>query len=351
MARTEIQIGDRLVGKGHPVYIIAEMSANHGHDFQEAERIVHAAKEAGANALKVQTYTPDTLTIDCDRDHFLVKGTPWDGTTLYELYGKAYTPWDWQPRIKALCEELGLDFFSTAFDSTSVDFLEEMGVALHKTASFEIVDTGLIRKMAATGKPLIISTGMSTLGEIEEAVSTAREGGTGQIALLKCTSAYPAPAQHMNLVTIPCMEQVFGLPVGLSDHSLGIAAPVAAVSLGACIIEKHFTLSRKTPGPDSSFSLEPEEFRAMVDAVRDAEKMLGKVSFGPTGNEKSSLVFRRSLFVVQDVKAGEVFSAENLRSIRPGYGLAPKYLPQVLGKKAARDIGRGEPLQWDLVSA
>ena len=351
MAWNEIQIGSRLVGKGHPVYIIAEMSANHGHNFHEAKSIVRAAKEAGANALKVQTYTPDTLTIDSEREHFLVKGTPWDGTTLYELYGKAYTPWEWQPTIKNLCEELGLDFFSTAFDPTSVDFLEDLGVILHKTASFEIVDTGLIEKMAATGKPLIISTGMSTLGEIEEAVATAKKAGTDQIALLKCTSAYPAPPENMNLATIPCMEQVFSLPVGLSDHTLGIAAPVAAVSLGACIIEKHFTLSRKVPGPDSGFSLEPGEFRAMVDAVRDVEKMIGKVNFSPTDTEKSSLVFRRSLFVVQDMKAGMVFSEENLRSIRPGYGLAPKYLSQIMGKKAARDIARGEPMQWDLVSA
>ncbi|ACL02337.1 N-acetylneuraminate synthase [Desulfatibacillum aliphaticivorans] len=351
MAGTEIQIGDRLVGKGRPVYIIAEMSANHGHDFQEAERIVRAAKECGADALKIQTYTPDTLTIQSDKEHFLVKGTPWDGTTLYDLYGQAYTPWDWQPKLKRLCDELGLDFFSTAFDSTAVDFLEDMGVILYKTASFEIVDIGLIQKMAATGKPLIISTGMSSLGEIEAAVNAARAGGTDEIALLKCTSAYPAPPENMNLAAIPAMERVFSLPVGLSDHTLGIAAPVAAVSLGACIIEKHFTLSRAVPGPDSSFSLEPQEFKAMVESVRAVEKMIGQVRFGPTDKEQNSLVFRRSLFVVEDVKAGEVFTEKNIRSIRPGYGLPPKHLPEILGKKAARDISRGEPMQWELATA
>lgn len=345
----EIIINGRSVCRGKPVYIIAEMSANHNQNFDAAVKIVHAAKKAGADALKLQTYTADTLTIDCDREHFLVKGTPWDGSTLYQLYGQAFTPWDWQPKIMDLCRELGLDCFSTAFDNSSVDFLEELKTPVHKTASFEITDVGLIRKMAGTKKPLIMSTGMSALGEIEDAVSNARAGGADQIALLKCTSAYPARAKDMNLATIPFMEQAFGTPVGLSDHSMGIAAPVAAVTLGACIIEKHFTLSRDMPGPDSSFSLEPEEFAAMVHAVREAEKAVGEISFGPRGDEAGSRVFRRSLFVVKDVKAGDEFDDSNVRSIRPGYGLEPKFLDRILGRRASRDVKRGEPMSWELV--
>ena len=272
--------------------------------------------------------------------------TLWDGKTLCGLYSEAYMPWEWQPKLKEIANDLGLDLFSTAFDPTAVDFLEEMDVPVHKVASFEIVDIPLIEKMARAGKPLIISTGMATLAEIDEAVSAARNAGASQIALLKCNSAYPAPLEEMNLRTIPHMAEGFGFPVGLSDHTLGIAAPVAAVTLGACIIEKHFTLSRDFPGPDSAFSIEPHELKAMVEAVRAAEKTLGKVYYGVSEKEAKSRVFRRSLFVVKDVKAGEVFTEDNVRSIRPGHGLPPKFLKEVVGKKASCDIKRGTPLSW-----
>src|SRR5208283_2124413 len=323
---TQIKIGERSVGIGRPVYVVAELSANHNHDFDQAARIIQAAKQAGADAVKLQTYTPDTITMASDRPEFRVRGgTLWDGRTLHDLYAEAFMPWEWQPRLKMVAEELGMDCFSSAFDATAVDFLEEMNVPAHKVASFELVDIPLIQKMARTGKPLIVSTGMATVEEIEEALQSAREAGAAQIALLKCTSAYPAPAQEMNLRTIPEMARRFALPVGLSDHTMGIAAPVAAVALGACIIEKHLTLSRSVPGPDSGFSLEPEEFKAMVDAVRTAEKALGEVQFGFSEKEEASRVFRRSLFVVEDVKQGETFNAENVRSIRPGHGLHPRY--------------------------
>jgi pseudaminic acid synthase len=346
-----IQIGKSRIGPGSPTYCIAEVSANHNQDFSQAVRIIEAAKAAGADAIKLQTYTPDTMTIAGQQDHFLVGGgTLWDGRTLYNLYGDAYTPWDWQPKLKKVANDLGMDLFSSAFDDTAVDFLEEMGVPAHKVASFELVDIPLIQKMARTGKPLIMSTGMASLEETEEAVATARQAGATQIALLKCTSAYPALPEEMNLRTIPEMERLFRVPVGLSDHTMGVAAPVAAVALGACILEKHLTLSRSTPGPDSAFSLEPHEFKAMVEAVRVAEKALGEVRFGLSDKEQSSRVFRRSLFVVKDIKQGESFSPSNVRSIRPGYGLHTRHLEEVLGKRATRDIERGTPLSWDLVA-
>lgn len=345
------QIGDRAIGTADsPVYVVAEMSANHNQDFDQAVRILHAAKEAGADALKLQTYTPDTLTIDCDREYFRIGGTIWQGRTLYELYGEAYTPWDWQPKLKEIADDVGLDLFSTPFDHTAVEFLEAMGVPAYKVASFEIVDLPLVRRIAQTGKPMILSTGMATLAEIDEAVSTARSAGAQQIALLKCTSAYPAPPEEMNLRTIGHLSQAFGLPVGLSDHSLGIAVPVAAVAMGACIVEKHLALSRDVPGPDSAFSLEPHEFKAMVEAIREAESALGEVSYQVTDKESASRIFRRSLFVVHDVKAGEPFTTENVRSIRPGHGLHTRHLQQVLGRKAARDLTCGTPLAWDLIA-
>ena len=345
-----IQIGSRRIGPGSPTYCIAEVSANHNQDFAQAVRIIEAAKAAGADAVKLQTYTADTITIASDREEFRIGGgTLWDGRNLHDLYGEAYTPWEWQPRLKKVAEDLGMDLFSSAFDATAVDFLEKMGVLAHKVASFELVDIALIQKMACTGKPLIMSTGMASVEEIEEALQTARQAGATQIALLKCTSAYPAPAEEMNLRTIPEMARRFGVPVGLSDHTMGIAAPVAAVALGACIIEKHLTLSRATPGPDSGFSLEPHEFKAMVEAVRTAEKALGDVHFGLSDKEEASRVFRRSLFVVADVKRGETFTEGNVRSIRPGYGLHTRHLGEVLGKQAVRDIERGTPLSWDLV--
>src|SRR5580698_2807603 len=345
-----ITIGKRRVGPGNPIYCIAEVSANHNQDFAQAVRIIEAAKEAGADAVKLQTYTADTITIASDRKEFRIGGgTLWDGRNLHDLYGEAYTPWEWQPRLKNVAEDLAMDLFSSAFDATAVDFLEKMGVPAHKVASFELVDIALIQKMARTGKPLIMSTGMASVEEIEEALQTARDAGASQIALLKCTSAYPAPAEEMNLRTIPEMVRRFGVPVGLSDHTMGVAAPVAAIALGACIIEKHLTLSRAIPGPDSGFSLEPHEFKAMVDAVRTAEKALGEVHFGLSEKEESLRVFRRSLFVVQDVKRGETFTAANVRSIRPGHGLHTRHLNGVLGKRAVRDIERGTPLSWDLV--
>ncbi len=345
-----LMIGERQIGNEAQVYIVAEMSANHNQDFEQAVRILHAAKEAGADAVKLQTYTPDTMTISCDNEHFQIgEGTIWEGRNLYDLYGEAYTPWDWQPKLKEITERLGLDLFSTPFDHTAVDFLEQMDIPAYKIASFEIVDLPLLRRVAQTGKPIIMSTGMATLAEIDEAVRTVREAGCEQLALLKCTSAYPAPPEEMNLRTIPHLAQAFGVPVGLSDHTLGIAVPVAAVALGACIVEKHFTLSRDVPGPDSAFSLEPHEFKAMVEAIRVAEKALGEVRYEVTEREAASRVFRRSLFVVRDVKAGEVFTEENVRSIRPGYGLHTRYLDEVLGRRAARDIERGTPLRWKLV--
>jgi len=349
MARN-IAFGSRHIGQGESVYIIAEMSANHNQDFDKAVKIIEAAKESGADAVKLQTYTPDTMTISCDNEYFQIgKGSLWEGRNLYDLYGEAYMPWDWQPKLKKIANGLGLDLFSTPFDLSAVDFLEEMGVPIHKVASFEIVDIPLIEKMAQTGKPLIISTGMATLAEIEDAVQAARNAGATQIALLKCTSAYPAPPEEMNLRTIPHLAQAFNVPAGLSDHTLGIAVPVAAAALGACIVEKHFTLSRDAPGPDSAFSLEPREFKTMVDAIRVAEKALGEVHYKVGEREAASRVFRRSLFVVKDMKAGEVFTEENVRSIRPGYGLQPKFLAEVLERKAAQDISWGTPLEWKLI--
>ena len=346
-----IVIGGRRIGAGEPVYCIAEVSANHNQDFETAVRIVRAAKDAGADSVKLQTYTPDTITIQSNRECFQVGGgTLWDGRSLYDLYKEAYTPWEWQPKLKKVADDLGMQCFSSAFDASAVDFLETMNVPAHKVASFELVDLPLIQRMAATGKPLIMSTGMATLKEIEEAVTTARRAGATQIALLKCTSAYPAPADEMNLRTIPELARRFDVPVGLSDHTIGIAVPVAAVSLGACIIEKHLTLSRTAGGPDSAFSLEPEEFRAMVEGVRTAEKALGSVHFGVSELESRSRVFRRSLFVVRDLKKGELFTSENVRSIRPGDGLHTRHLTEVLGKTAALDIVQGTPLSWDLVN-
>lgn len=341
-----IRIHKRKVGPGNPVYIIAEMSGNHNQDFEQAVGIMHAAKEAGADAVKLQTYTPDTLTIDCHNSYFQIKGTLWDGHILYDLYRKAYMPWEWHPKLKTIAEEINLDLFSTAYDASAVEYLEKMDVPVHKVASFENIDIPLIERMARTGKPLLISTGMATLGEIEEAVRAARQAGTKQVGLFKCTSAYPAPPEEMNIRTIPHLSEAFHVPVGLSDHTMGITVPVAAVAMGACMIEKHFTLSREIPGPDSAFSLEPHEFKEMAEAIRTVEKALGDVHYGVNELESKSWVFRRSLFVVQDMKAGDLFTEENVRSIRPGHGLLPKYMNDVLGRRAARDITRGTPVQW-----
>ena len=287
-----LKIGERRVGAGHSVYVVAELSANHNQDFDQAVKIIQAAKDSGADAVKLQTYTADTITIACDREPFRIAGgTLWDGRTLYELYREAYTPWEWQPRLKQVANDLGMDLFSTPFDDSAVDFLEEMKVPAHKLASFELVDIGLIQKMARTGKPLIMSTGMATAEEIEEAVQAARQAGATQIALLKCTSAYPATADDMNLRTIPELAKRFAVPAGLSDHTMDNAVAVAAVTLGACIIEKHITLSRTLKGPDSEFSLEPQEFKAMVKAIRTTERALGGVHFGASAQEGAAWLF------------------------------------------------------------
>lgn len=345
-----LEFGSRRVGPGEPVYIVAEMSANHRQDFDEAVRIIDAAADAGADAVKLQTYTPDTMTLDVDRPPFVIgEGTIWEGKTLYELYEEAYIPWKWQPDLKTHAEEQGLQLFSTAFDGTAVDFLEEMDVPAYKIASFENVDLPLIRRIARTGKPIIMSTGMANLAEIHEAVDAAREEGTEELALLKCTSAYPAPPDEMNLRTIPHLSEAFGVPVGLSDHTLGTAVPVAAIALGACIVEKHITISRNVEGPDSQFSVEPDEFSRLVGEIRVAEQALGEVSYALTDREQASTTFRRSLFVVEGIKEGEKFNRDNVRSIRPGAGLPPKHLDIVVGRRAAEDIERGTPLDWALI--
>jgi N-acetylneuraminate synthase len=347
-----LEIARRRIGPGHPCYIIAELSANHHQRFEDAIALVRIAKEVGADAVKLQTYTADTLTIQSESRLFRhSKDSLWAGKSLYELYQEAYTPWDWQPKLQQLALDLGITLFSTPFDPTAVDFLEGMQVPAYKVASFELVDIPLIERIARTGKPMILSTGMASLEEIGEAVQAARSAGVRGIALLKCTSAYPAPPEEMNLRTIPDLAERFGVVVGLSDHTLGITVPVAAVALGACLIEKHLTTSRQIPGPDSAFSLEPEEFRQMVEAVRVAERALGTVQYGASERERESRSFRRSLFVVENVRAGEPFTSSNVRSIRPGHGLPPKYYAQVLGARATRDIPKGTPLSWDLVAS
>jgi pseudaminic acid synthase len=346
-----ININKKSIGVGFPVYIVAELSANHNQEFDQAVKLIQAAKEAGVDAVKVQTYTADTLTLQSDKEFFKIKeGTPWSGRTLYDLYREANMPWEWQPKLKVIANELGLDFFSTVFDVSSVDFLEDMNVPVHKVASFELVDIPLIERIAQTKKPLIISTGMATFEEIVEAVSAAKKAGAEEIALLKCTSAYPASPKDMNLRAIPYLAKAFRVPVGLSDHTLNSAVSVAAVALGACIIEKHLTLSRGIPGPDSGFSLEPTEFKELVEDIRLVESSLGSKECCIQDCEKSSRDLRRSLFVVKNMKAGDQFTLDNVRSIRPAYGLSPKYLKDCLGKRASKDIDRGTPLSWDLVS-
>lgn len=345
-----ITIHGREVGPGHPVYIIAEMSANHRQDFDTAARIMEAAKEAGADAVKLQTYTPDTLTIDSEKDLFRIRETIWKGVKLYDLYREAYMPWEWQPKLKEIADRLGMDLFSSPFDASAVDFLETLDVPAYKVASFELVDLPLLSRIAATRKPIILSTGMATKEEIEEALRAIGEAGGEEVCLLKCTSAYPAPPEEMNLRTLPDLSEAFGVPVGLSDHTLGSEVALAAVALGASLIEKHFTLSRGVPGPDSSFSMEPAEFAAMVKGIRTVEKALGRISYELSEKEAESRPFRRSLFVVKDMRAGDLFTEENVRSIRPGNGLHTRHLGEVLGKRAARNVDRGTPLSWDLIA-
>jgi pseudaminic acid synthase len=354
-----ISINGREVGPGHPAYIIAEMSGNHNQNYDKAVEIIHAMKDAGADAVKLQTYTADTITIKSDREEFRIGGdTLWDGKTLYELYEEAYTPWEWQPKLQKAANDLGMDLFSTPFDPSAADFLENMNVPAYKIASFELVDIPLITYVAAKGKPMIISTGMGTVEEIEDAVAAAKDAGNDQIVLLKCTSAYPAEPKDANLKTMKDMADRFGTAVGLSDHTLGHSVPIAATVLGGCVIEKHFCMTRDEPGVDSAFSLEPQEFKEMVDIVRSTEAnpdgttidetVLGKVQYRNEG-EKSCIPFRRSLFAIEDIAEGEALTHENVRSIRPGMGLPPKEIDVALSKVAKKDIDRGTPLSWDLI--
>lgn len=347
-----IQIGHHTVGLDHPPFIIAEMSGNHNQSLERALEIVEAAAKAGAHALKLQTYTPDTMTLDIDEGEFHIDDPDslWKGTSLYKLYGQAHTPWEWHEPIFNRCRQLGLIVFSTPFDATAVDFLEKLNVPAYKIASFENIDLPLIRKVAATGKPMIISTGMATVAELDETVCAAREAGCDKIILLKCTSSYPASPENTNILTIPHMHELFGVQVGLSDHTLGIGVALASIALGATVIEKHFALSRAEGGVDSAFSLEPMEMHALVVESERAWQALGRVRYGQTEKEKKSLQFRRSLYVVADIRAGEMFTPDNLRAIRPGLGLPTKYYDIFLGKKAPKDIKRGTPLSWELLA-
>lgn len=344
-----MKIGNREIGNGHPTYIIAEMSANHAGDIERAKEIIYAAKEAGADCIKIQTYTPDTITIDCDLPYFHISDGTWNGENLYQLYQKAFTPWEWQRKLKEEADKLQIDFFSSPFDNTAVDFLEEIGVEFYKIASFELVDIPLIEYVASKKKPIIMSTGMATLAEIDEAVAAVRGQGNDDLALLRCASAYPAITDEMNLRTMQNMKETFGVPVGLSDHSMGAVGAVTAVALGASIIEKHFCLDRAIENPDSSFSMSPSEFKQMVKDVRQAEMAIGCVKYGPTRQEMGNLQFRRSIFCVKDIKKGEKITKDNVRIIRPGYGLVPKYYNEIMGQKALQDIRRGTPLQFDMI--
>lgn len=351
MAEKEIKIGRRKIGSGHPVFIVAELSCNHLQKYDIAIKTIRSMKESGADAVKLQTYTPDTITIDCGNKYFKIRqGTLWDGRTLYKLYQQAYTPWEWQPKLKKIAEDIGLIFFSSPFDCTAVDYLEEMNVPAYKVPSFEITDTPLIEYIASKGKPVLISTGIADLDDIKEAIAACKRAGNDRIALLKCTSAYPAPFEEMNLRAIPMLQRKFKTVLGISDHTLGTSVSVASVVLGASIIERHFILDRKLGGPDSPFSLEPGEFKAMVKAVRQVEKAMGTGAFGITKSVKKTKEFARSLFAVRDIVTGEPFTNENVRSIRPGYGLHPKNLKAILGKTAKRPIKRGMPLKWDLIA-
>ena len=349
---TEFKIADRLISRNHAPFIIAEMSGNHNQSLERALAIVDAVAKTGAHALKIQTYTPDTMTLDLDEREFHISDpqSPWAGTSLYKLYGKAYTPWEWHKPIFDRARELGIIPFSTPFDDTAVDFLESLNVPCYKIASFENTDLPLIRRVAATGKPLIISTGMATVAEMDETVCAARKAGCKKLILLKCTSTYPATAENTNILTIPHLRELFDCEVGVSDHTMGVGVSVASIALGATVIEKHFTLNRTDGGVDSTFSMEPKEMQALVVETERAWQALGKVSYGATAAEQNSLQFRRSLYVVQDIKAGDMLTRENVRAIRPGNGLAPKHLESVLGRKAKVPLTKGTALTWDLLS-
>jgi pseudaminic acid synthase len=344
-----IKIGNRVVGDNNPVFIVAEISANHLQKYDLAVKTIEAAYDAGADAIKFQTYTPDTITMNCSNEYFLLKDTIWEGKTLYQLYEEAYTPWEWQPKLKEYTEDMGLIWFSSPFDKTAVDFLEKINVPAYKVASFEITDIPLIRYIAQKGKPIIISTGIAEISDIEEALEACKEEGNEDVILLKCTSAYPTPLTEVNLRTIPDLSTRFETLVGLSDHTLTTSVPIASVSLGACLIEKHLIVKRDLGGPDAKFSLEPNEFKAMVETIREVEEALGQVNYTLTEKAKRSREFSRSLFVTEDIHKGETLTVNNIRSIRPGYGLHPRFFDEILGKKAKRDIQRGTPLDWDMI--
>lgn len=349
MTENGLQIAGREIGSDQPPYVIAELSGNHNGQIERAFRLIDAAKEAGADAVKLQTYTADTITIDHDGPGFTIEGGLWNGRRLHELYQEAHTPWDWHPQLLEYAEKAGISCFSSPFDPTAVDFLDRLGAPAYKIASFELVDTPLIAHAARTGKPLIISTGMATDDEIDDAVVAARQAGAQDIALLHCVSGYPTPAEEANLSRIPRLQTLYGCPIGLSDHTLGTEAAIASVALGATIIEKHFTLARADGGPDAAFSLEPQELAVLVKGVRTAHAAIGKAEYGHTASEQPNMKFRRSLYAVADIGAGEVLTPQNVRSIRPGYGLAPKHLPDILGRRARRAIARGTPMTFDLV--
>lgn len=343
----EVKIGNKIIGDNRPCFVIAEMSGNHNMDYHRAEEIVRAAADAGVDAIKLQTYTADTITLNSNNPIFQTEaGGLWEGQSLYELYQKAYTPWEWQPRLKQLADDLGIILFSSPFDITAVDFLEGMNVPAYKIASFEIMDTQLMRKIAETGKPIIISTGIATIEEIQQAIQICREEGNEQVVLLKCTSAYPAPYSEMNLRMIPNMKETFSCQVGLSDHTLGDEVAVAAVALGAKVIEKHFTIKRSDGGVDADFSMEVEEMRNMVRHIRNVEAAMGKVDYVLSDVQKRERHFGRSLFVSAPIKCGETFTEKNIRSVRPADGLAVKYMDEILGKKASRDLDYAKPLEW-----
>lgn len=337
-------INNRSIGPGCPAYLVAELSGNHGQSLGRAKQIVQAAKNCGADAIKLQTYTADTITIDCNKEPFMFKGQ-----SLYQLYQDAHTPWEWHSELMQTARQLDLDVFSTPFDSTAVDFLETLGVPAYKIASSEIVDIALLTKIAATRKPVILSTGMATEAEIQHAIDVLTKNGTEMLALLKCTATYPALPEEMNLRSIPAMHKRFGLVIGLSDHSMGHDVAVASTVLGASIVEKHLTLSRSDSSPDAEFSMEPREFRAMVEGIRIVEAAMGLETYGPQGREEISKKYRRSLFVVRDVTLGDLITERNVRSIRPGQGLNPEYLPEVLGRRARCNIETGTPLRWDFL--
>jgi pseudaminic acid synthase len=346
----EINVGNHIIGDNGKVFIIAELSANHNQDFEIAVRTIKAMKASGADAVKLQTYTPDTITLDCRNKYFKIKhDTIWDGKNLYDLYKEAYTPWEWQPKLKEIAEDEGLICFSSPFDKTAVDFLEKMNVPAYKVASFEITDIPLIEYIASKGKPVIISTGIATLEDINDSIEACRNAGNRDIALLKCTSAYPAPYDEANLLMIPDMKKKFNVIVGLSDHTLGSTVPLAAVALGARIIEKHFILDKKIGGPDAEFSMEPGDFKIMADEIRKVEKTLGNVNYELSDKMKKSREFSRSLFVVKDVEAGEIITEENIKSIRPGYGLHPKYFKEIIGKKFKEAVKKGTPLKMEVI--